>query len=114
MFSHSHTQELPVYGQLCILSVNPTRSGPPTCDPGGVGVVIVEKMRCTTLSALLLGVVLYLVMGALVFQTLEYSEENEKFQKLLAAKNTFLRNHSCVSEMEFRKLVKVSHPDMSE
>ncbi|XP_061786330.1 uncharacterized protein kcnk4a [Nerophis lumbriciformis] len=63
-------------------------------------------MRCTTLLALLLGVVLYLCMGALVFQNLEASEESVKFQELLEAKNNFLNNHSCVSEREFYKLVK--------
>ncbi|XP_037117011.1 uncharacterized protein kcnk4a isoform X1 [Syngnathus acus] len=63
-------------------------------------------MRCTTVLALLFGVVLYLGMGALVFQNLEASEESDKFQQLLVAKNDFLSNHSCVSEREFYKLVK--------
>nr|XP_049600430.1 potassium channel subfamily K member 5 isoform X1 [Syngnathus scovelli] len=63
-------------------------------------------MRCTTVLALLFGVVLYLGMGALVFQNLEASEESNKFQQLLVAKNDFLSNHSCVSEREFYKLVK--------
>ncbi|KAM9835212.1 potassium channel subfamily K member 5 isoform X2 [Syngnathus typhle] len=63
-------------------------------------------MRCTTVLALLFGVVLYLGMGALVFQNLEASEESDKFQRLLVAKKDFLSNHSCVSEREFYKLVK--------
>ncbi|XP_077388884.1 potassium channel subfamily K member 10 [Festucalex cinctus] len=63
-------------------------------------------MRCTTVLALLLGVVLYLGMGALVFQNLEASEENDKFQELLTTTNKFLNNHSCVSEREFYTLVK--------
>uniref|UniRef100_A0A3Q2YFI1 Potassium two pore domain channel subfamily K member 4 n=1 Tax=Hippocampus comes TaxID=109280 RepID=A0A3Q2YFI1_HIPCM len=63
-------------------------------------------MRCTTVLALLFGVVLYLGMGALVFQNLEASEEYDKFQELLAAKNNFLNNHFCVSEPEFSELVK--------
>ncbi|CAK6964599.1 potassium channel subfamily K member 10 [Scomber scombrus] len=63
-------------------------------------------MRCTTLLALLAGVMLYLFMGALVFQTLEASEERKQYENLLDAKNVFLQNHSCVSEHEFHKLVK--------
>ncbi|XP_051903723.1 uncharacterized protein kcnk4a isoform X3 [Hippocampus zosterae] len=63
-------------------------------------------MRCTTVLALLFGVVLYLGMGALVFQNLEASEEYDKFQELLATKNNFLSNHICVSEPEFYELVK--------
>ncbi|XP_067455615.1 potassium channel subfamily K member 10 isoform X2 [Thunnus thynnus] len=63
-------------------------------------------MRCTTLLALLTGVMLYLVMGALVFRTLESSSESLKYENLLRAKKTFLHNHSCVSEHEFYKLVK--------
>lgn len=65
-------------------------------------------MRCTTLLALLAGVMLYLFMGALVFQTLEASEERKQYENLLKAKNDFLLNHSCVSEHEFHQLVKVS------
>ncbi|XP_030000541.1 potassium channel subfamily K member 4 isoform X2 [Sphaeramia orbicularis] len=63
-------------------------------------------MRCTTLLALLFGVVLYLMVGALVFQTLEASKESAAYEALLNAKDTFLYNHSCVTEGEFHKLVK--------
>lgn len=70
--------------------------------------VIREKMRCTTLLALFLGVILYLGMGALVFKTLEEDKESQKFKQLDLAKRSFLHNHSCVSELEFNKLVKVS------
>ncbi|XP_077465296.1 potassium channel subfamily K member 4 [Stigmatopora argus] len=63
-------------------------------------------MRCTTVLALLFGVVLYLGMGALVFQNLEAYEENRKFNELLTAKDNFLNYHSCVSEQEFYKLLK--------
>ncbi|KAM9849681.1 uncharacterized protein kcnk4a [Aulostomus maculatus] len=63
-------------------------------------------MRCTTLLALLLGVMLYLVMGALVFCTLEASAESLKFQELLSTKKNFLLNHTCVSELEFHRLVQ--------
>ncbi|XP_042349830.1 potassium channel subfamily K member 4 [Plectropomus leopardus] len=63
-------------------------------------------MRCTTLIALLAGVVLYLVMGALVFSTLELPQESLAHQDLLAIKNTFLDNNSCVTELDFHNLLK--------
>ncbi|XP_029298041.1 potassium channel subfamily K member 4 [Cottoperca gobio] len=63
-------------------------------------------MRCTTLLALLTGVMLYLVMGALVFRTLEFPKENLAYETLVATKNTFLDNNSCVTEQDFHRLVK--------
>lgn len=65
-------------------------------------------MRCTTLLALLTGVILYLVMGALVFSTLESHDEHLAYTDLLATKDTFLHNNSCVTELDFHRLVKVS------
>lgn len=65
-------------------------------------------MRCTTLLALLTGVILYLVMGALVFSALEGPNENKAYEKLLDVKHTFLGNETCVTELDFLKLVKVS------
>ncbi|XP_074504720.1 potassium channel subfamily K member 10 [Sebastes fasciatus] len=64
-------------------------------------------MRCTTLLALLAGVILYLVMGALVFGTLEAPKERSAFVDLRDTKITFLDNNSCVTELDFHKLVKV-------
>ncbi|KAM9356684.1 uncharacterized protein kcnk4a [Symphorus nematophorus] len=63
-------------------------------------------MRCTTLLALLLGVMLYLVMGALVFRTLEAPDESLAYRELLTTKDTFLNNRTCVTEQDFHKLVK--------
>ncbi|TNM99190.1 hypothetical protein fugu_013754 [Takifugu bimaculatus] len=63
-------------------------------------------MRCTTLLALLTGVILYLVMGALVFSTLESPDERLAYTDLLATKRTFLDNKSCVTELDFHRLVK--------
>ncbi|XP_076595855.1 uncharacterized protein kcnk4a [Chaetodon auriga] len=63
-------------------------------------------MRCTTLLALLTGVMLYLVMGALVFRTLEAPNENLAYKDLLTTKRAFLDNKSCVTELDFHKLVK--------
>ncbi|KAK2849007.1 hypothetical protein Q5P01_008841 [Channa striata] len=63
-------------------------------------------MRCTTLWALLLGVMLYLVMGALVFRTLEGPKESSAYKDLLKTKQDFLDNNSCVTELDFHKLLK--------
>ncbi|KAF7228346.1 potassium channel subfamily K member 10 [Nothobranchius furzeri] len=63
-------------------------------------------MQCTTLTTLLTGVMLYLGMGALVFVTLETPNENVTHKNLLQAKQHFLVNNSCVSEVEFHELVK--------
>lgn len=63
-------------------------------------------MRCTTLLALLLGVMLYVGLGALVFSTVEKPEEKEAYDALLATRDDFLQNHSCISEVEFNRLVK--------
>lgn len=64
--------------------------------------------------ALLTGVMLYLVMGALVFRTLETPGENLAYTDLLATKHTFLDNKSCVTELDFHKLVKVSLDTLSK
>uniref|UniRef100_A0AAV2MKQ2 Potassium channel domain-containing protein n=1 Tax=Knipowitschia caucasica TaxID=637954 RepID=A0AAV2MKQ2_KNICA len=63
-------------------------------------------MRCTTLLALLLGVMLYVGLGALVFSSLEEPEEKKAYRSLLATREAILQNYSCVSEVEFNILVK--------
>ncbi|XP_029964314.1 potassium channel subfamily K member 4 [Salarias fasciatus] len=63
-------------------------------------------MRCTTLTALLLGVMLYLVMGALVFLTLETPKETSEHERFLQKKKDFLVNNTCVTELDFHTLVK--------
>lgn len=63
-------------------------------------------MRCTTLLALLLGVMIYVGLGALVFSKLEKPKEKEAYHNLLATREAILQNHSCVSEVEFNTLVK--------
>uniref|UniRef100_A0A3B4Y025 Potassium two pore domain channel subfamily K member 4 n=1 Tax=Seriola lalandi dorsalis TaxID=1841481 RepID=A0A3B4Y025_SERLL len=92
-----------------------TELSPPTSSSGnsrpsalplqGRGVDRV-KMRYTTLLALLTGVMLYLVMGALVFRTLEFPKESSAFEDLLKAKQNFLGNNSCVTELDFHNLLK--------
>uniref|UniRef100_A0A3Q0SZT4 Potassium channel, subfamily K, member 4a n=1 Tax=Amphilophus citrinellus TaxID=61819 RepID=A0A3Q0SZT4_AMPCI len=64
-------------------------------------------MQCTTLTTLLVGVMLYLVMGAFVFVTLEKPKESQAHKNLLKTKQDFLINNSCVTELDFHKLVKV-------
>ncbi|XP_022071107.1 potassium channel subfamily K member 4 [Acanthochromis polyacanthus] len=63
-------------------------------------------MRCSTLTTLLTGVTLYLVMGALVFLTLETPGESLAHKNLLQTQENFLGNNSCVTELDFDKLVK--------
>ncbi|XP_045081414.1 potassium channel subfamily K member 4-like [Coregonus clupeaformis] len=63
-------------------------------------------MRCPTLLALLAGVMLYLVMGALVFRTLESPKESKEHEKLLCTTRDFLGNHSCVTAQNLSDLIK--------
>lgn len=65
-------------------------------------------MRCTTLTTLLVGVMLYLVMGAFVFVTLEKPTETLAHEKLLETKKKFLMKNYCVNESDFHELVQVS------
>ena len=64
-------------------------------------------MRCPTLMALLAGVMLYLVMGALVFRWLEAPKESSDYEKLRRNRRTFLHNHTCVTEEDLGQLIKV-------
>lgn len=50
---------------------------------------------------------LYLGMGALVFVTLETPKESAAHKELLKTKQDFLINNSCVTEVDFHKLLKV-------
>uniref|UniRef100_A0A3B5A6R3 Uncharacterized LOC103374332 n=1 Tax=Stegastes partitus TaxID=144197 RepID=A0A3B5A6R3_9TELE len=65
-------------------------------------------MRCSTLTTLLTGVTLYLVMGALVFLTLETPGESLAHKNLLQTQEDFLSNNSCVTESDFDTLGLVS------
>ncbi|XP_013871890.1 potassium channel subfamily K member 4 [Austrofundulus limnaeus] len=57
-------------------------------------------MRCSTLLAIFTGVILYLVLGAVVFQSLEAPLEEDEYMSLLSSlqnKSThFLLNNSCI------------------
>ncbi|XP_018936792.1 potassium channel subfamily K member 4-like [Cyprinus carpio] len=54
-------------------------------------------MRYTTLLTILAAVLLYLVLGALVFGWLESSREEWAHRELLTSRMAFLQNHSCVT-----------------
>lgn len=54
-------------------------------------------MRNSTLLTILAAVLLYLVLGALVFGWLESSREEWAHRELLTSRMAFLQNHSCVN-----------------
>ncbi|KAI5620638.1 potassium channel subfamily K member 2-like [Silurus asotus] len=64
-------------------------------------------MRCTTLLTILAAVLLYLVIGALVFGWLEASKEKKAYDKLVDSQLTFLNNHSCVHERNLSDFTQV-------
>ncbi|TNM85126.1 hypothetical protein fugu_009304 [Takifugu bimaculatus] len=53
-------------------------------------------MRCSTLLSILTGVLLYLVLGAVVFRTLEAPQEQNKHVHLQNMRQGFLLNFTCV------------------
>lgn len=55
-------------------------------------------MHCSTLIIVLTGVLLYLVMGALVFNALEAPNEESHHNELQTIRNEFLGNNTCVDE----------------
>nr|KAF6324688.1 potassium two pore domain channel subfamily K member 4 [Myotis myotis] len=63
-------------------------------------------MRSTTLLALLALVLLYLVLGALVFRALEQPLEQQAQRKLGEVQEKFLRTHPCVSDGDLGLLIK--------
>ncbi|KAK1335502.1 hypothetical protein QTO34_003288 [Cnephaeus nilssonii] len=63
-------------------------------------------MRSTTLLALLALVLLYLVLGALVFRALEQPLEQQAQRELGEARERFLRTHPCVSDADLGLLIK--------
>ena len=68
-------------------------------------------MRCSTLLAILTAVLLYLVMGALVFNTLEAPVEEDKYNTLLQSlqdsRNEFLYSYTCVSPDSLQAFLEV-------
>lgn len=68
-------------------------------------------MHCSTLLAILVLVLLYLVLGALVFRGLEAPEERSQHLKLHSTRLTFLENHSCVSPDHLQLFLQVHNPE---
>ncbi|KAF0038137.1 hypothetical protein F2P81_008621 [Scophthalmus maximus] len=73
----------------------------PEFDLGG-GVA----MRCTTVLAILTGVLLYLVLGAVVFRALEAPREEGVHVMLQHALQDFLVNFTCVDKDNLQSLVE--------
>lgn len=67
-------------------------------------------MRWKTVSVIFFLVVLYLIVGALVFRALEQPHESQQKLAILAEKLDFLSLHACVNSSELEDLVKVG-PD---
>ncbi|CAB1316110.1 unnamed protein product [Coregonus sp. 'balchen'] len=63
-------------------------------------------MRCSTLLCILAGVLLYLVLGALVFQALEAPREEDQHTQLQDTRRAFLENYTCVSPDILQALIE--------
>lgn len=64
-------------------------------------------MRCSTLLAILTGVLLYLVLGAVVFRALEAPREEGKHMQLQDTRRDFLMNFTCVDSDNLQTLIEV-------
>lgn len=64
------------------------------------------SMRCSTLLGILTGVLLYLVLGAVVFRALETPREEGKHMQLQDARRDFLNNFTCVSPDNLQELIE--------
>lgn len=64
-------------------------------------------MRCSTLLTIMAAVLLYLVMGALVFGWLEAPKEEQAYDQLLRSRLTFLNKHNCVQESSLSEFTQV-------
>ncbi|XP_051903383.1 potassium channel subfamily K member 4 [Hippocampus zosterae] len=63
-------------------------------------------MRCSTLLAILTGVLLYLVLGAVVFRALEAPLEEGKHKQLQGTCQEFLLNFTCVGPDNLQALIE--------
>ncbi|XP_034540000.1 potassium channel subfamily K member 4 [Notolabrus celidotus] len=64
------------------------------------------SMRCSTLLGILTGVLLYLVLGAVVFRALETPREMGKHMQLQDTRQEFLMNFTCVDPENLQKLIE--------
>uniref|UniRef100_A0A3P9BWY2 Potassium channel subfamily K member 2-like n=1 Tax=Maylandia zebra TaxID=106582 RepID=A0A3P9BWY2_9CICH len=79
---------------------------PMTLTPPEESEVVATVMKWKTVTAIFLLVVLYLVMGAAVFRSLEQPHESEQRLAILSQKLQFLSRHSCVNQSQLEELVK--------
>ncbi|XP_030009744.1 potassium channel subfamily K member 4 [Sphaeramia orbicularis] len=63
-------------------------------------------MRCSTLLAILTGVLLYLVLGAVVFRALETPREENKHIQLQNTRRDFLLNFSCIDNDNLQAFIE--------
>ncbi|XP_070699857.1 potassium channel subfamily K member 4 [Pempheris klunzingeri] len=63
-------------------------------------------MRCSTLLGILTGVLLYLVLGAVVFRALEAPREEGKHMQLQGTRQDFLLNFTCVGPENLQNLIE--------
>ncbi|KAL2077085.1 hypothetical protein ACEWY4_026589 [Coilia grayii] len=63
-------------------------------------------MRCSTLLAIMTVVLLYLVMGALVFSALETPREKLQHGALFDSRNAFLLTHNCVQSDHLQDFIQ--------
>ncbi|XP_059398636.1 potassium channel subfamily K member 4 [Carassius carassius] len=64
-------------------------------------------MHGSTLIFILIGVLLYLMMGALVFNALEAPNEESQYDKLQITRQEFLGNYTCVDPKHLTDLIDV-------
>lgn len=64
-------------------------------------------MRCSTLLSILTGVLLYLVLGAVVFRSLEAPQEQVKHLQLQDVRQGFLLNFTCVDADNLQDFIEV-------
>lgn len=64
-------------------------------------------MRCSTLLGILTGVLLYLVLGAVVFRSLEAPREEGKHMRLQDARRDFLLNFTCMGPDDLQTFIEV-------
>ncbi|XP_047219723.1 potassium channel subfamily K member 2-like [Girardinichthys multiradiatus] len=67
---------------------------------------VATVMKWKTVTAIFLLVVLYLVIGAVVFRSLEQPHESAQRLAILSQKLEFLSQHSCVNQSQLEKLVQ--------
>uniref|UniRef100_A0A3B4AAK9 Potassium channel subfamily K member 4 n=1 Tax=Periophthalmus magnuspinnatus TaxID=409849 RepID=A0A3B4AAK9_9GOBI len=76
-------------------------------QPVSLGLGGRATMRCSTLLAILTGVLLYLVLGAVVFRALETPREEGKHLQLQRARRDFLSNFTCVDYENLQEFIEV-------